>query len=58
MSKVSYIYYMIEFLRHIFGFCGDTWHPNIWHAFMGIPTVSYAIFKIKNWLYYDEDRED
>ena len=49
---------MIEFLRHVFGFCGDTWHPTIWHAFMGIPTVSYAIFKIKNWLHYDEDRED
>tara|TARA_Y100001972_G_scaffold18773_1_gene21463 strand:+ start:16936 stop:17085 length:150 start_codon:yes stop_codon:yes gene_type:complete len=49
---------MIEFLRHLFGFCGDAWHPNIFHLFMGIPTVSYAVFKIKNWLHYDKDRED
>jgi len=49
---------MIEFLRHLFGFCGDTWHPNIFHIIMGVPGISYAVYKIKNWLYYDKDRED
>ena len=21
---------IIEFIKHVFGICGDHWHPNVW----------------------------
>ena len=42
---------MIETLRHIFGLCGDHWHPNIWTFVAGgfglMPIFSYIKFRIK-----------
>lgn len=26
---------MIEFLKHLFGLCGEHWHPNIFHVLLG-----------------------
>jgi|TARA_A100001201_G_scaffold111403_1_gene95387 hypothetical protein len=48
---------MIEFLKHLTGFCGDTWHPNIWHALMGAPTITYAVYKVKNIFNYGKKRK-
>jgi len=48
---------MVEFFRHLFGFCGDHWHPNIFHVIMGAPTVSYAVYKVKTWLYYGNKKK-
>ena len=39
---------MIDFLRHLLGFCGEYWHPNIFHVLIGGSSISYAIFRIKN----------
>ena len=37
---------MFEFLKHALGFCGDHWHPNIWHFILGgfgiIPAFKYG----------------
>jgi hypothetical protein len=49
---------MIEFLKHLFGFCGDSWHPNIFHLIMGAPTVSYMIYKIKTFFSYGKKRKE
>ena len=42
---------MIEFIKHAFGICGEHFHPNIWHLFIGgfgITTIfSYIIVYIK-----------
>ena len=42
---------MIEALKHIFGLCGDHWHPNIWTMAAGgfglVPIFSYLKFKLK-----------
>ena len=48
---------MIEFLKHLTGFCGDTWHPNIWHALMGAPTITYAVYKVKNIFRYGKKKK-
>mgnify|MGYP003633703875 FL=1 len=44
---------MIEFIRHIFGFCGHTWHPNIFTILisgLGLSTpFYYIIFKLKSY---------
>lgn len=38
---------MIEFLRHLFGVCGEA-HPNIFTAlFVSIPGISYITYKLK-----------
>jgi hypothetical protein len=39
---------MIEFFKHMFGFCGEHWHPNIFTIIMGVPAISYLVFKIKH----------
>lgn len=44
---------MIEFIKHLFGFCGEHWHPNIWTALFGgasLTTASiYIKFKLKEY---------
>ena len=43
---------MIEFLKHFFGFCGES-HPSVWNLLIGTPVLGYIIFKIKNYgLFY------
>ena len=37
---------MIEFIKHLFGFCGEP-HLNIWH-FIFTPAGAYLIYKLKN----------
>jgi hypothetical protein len=39
---------MIEFFRHLFGFCGEP-HPNIFTIILGTPTIGYIIYKIKKY---------
>lgn len=42
---------MVEALKHIFGICGDHWHPNIWTMLAGgfgfVPFFSYIRLRIK-----------
>lgn len=42
---------MIEALKHIFGICGDHWHPNIWTMLAGgfgfVPIFSYIRLRVK-----------
>jgi|TARA_B100000073_G_C23262754_1_gene383100 ABC-type Fe3+-siderophore transport system permease subunit len=38
---------MIEFLRHLTGFCGEP-HPSLLTLLLGTPVFSYLIYKIKN----------
>ena len=38
---------MIEFIKHLFGFCGAP-HPNLWHLLYGTPALGYVKYKIKN----------
>ena len=40
---------MIHFLKHLFGFCGES-HPNIFTILMGIPAITFIIYYIKNLL--------
>ena len=37
---------MIEFLKHLFGFCGEA-HPNILTILISTPILGYIIYKIK-----------
>jgi hypothetical protein len=39
---------MIEFVRHALGFCGEHWHPNIFHMLVGGSTISYVAFRVRN----------
>ena len=39
---------MIELVRHALGFCGEHWHPNIFHMLVGGSTISYVAFRVKN----------
>jgi len=42
---------MIEILKHAFGFCGHTWHPNLFTIFLGglglSPALNYIYSKLK-----------
>ena len=38
---------MTEFFKHIFGICGEHWHPNIWTAFASIPIIAPTIYYFK-----------
>ena len=38
---------MIEVLRHVTGFCGEHWHPNIWTAFASSPLIATTAYWIK-----------
>ncbi len=35
---------MIEFLKHLFGFCGES-HINIFILILTLPVISYITFK-------------
>lgn len=39
---------MIEFLKHLFGFCGEHWHPTIFHFLMGGVSASSLWLWIKS----------
>lgn len=38
---------MVEVVKHIFGFCGEYWHPSIWTAFASSPIIAPAVYFIK-----------
>ena len=38
---------MIEVLRHVTGFCGEHWHPNIWTAIASSPLIATTAYWIK-----------
>jgi hypothetical protein len=38
---------MLELVKHILGFCGDHWHPNIWTAFASSPAVLATVHFIR-----------
>ena len=38
---------MIEFIKHIFGFCGEHWHPNVWTAIRSSPIIASTIYYVK-----------
>lgn len=37
---------MIEFIKHLFGFCGEA-HPNLFTLLAGTPALGYMYYKIK-----------
>ena len=39
---------MIEFFRHVLGFCGEHWHPNIWTAAASSPIIASTIYYVKS----------
>lgn len=39
---------MIEVLRHVLGFCGEHWHPNIWTAIASTPIVAPVLYYVKH----------
>tara|TARA_R100000773_G_scaffold3221_1_gene3886 strand:- start:2565 stop:2705 length:141 start_codon:yes stop_codon:yes gene_type:complete len=39
---------MVEFLRHVFGFCGELWHPSLLNIFAFSPIILYGIYYFKN----------
>ena len=38
---------MIELLKHVLGFCGDHWHPNVWTAAASSPLIASTAYYIK-----------
>jgi len=48
---------MIEILKHAFGFCGHTWHPNLFTILLGgfglSPALNYIYSKFKS---YDKSK--
>jgi hypothetical protein len=38
---------MIELFKHIFGICGEHFHPNIWTSMASIPVIATTIHYIK-----------
>tara|TARA_R100000700_G_C3074539_1_gene83093 strand:- start:247 stop:396 length:150 start_codon:yes stop_codon:yes gene_type:complete len=34
---------MIEIVKHSLGFCGETWHPNLWTILYSSP-ILYGLF--------------
>ena len=38
---------MIEFFRHIFGFCGEHFHPNVWTLSKSSPIIVTTVHWIK-----------
>jgi len=41
---------MVEFIKHLFGFCGEP-HLNIFHIILGTPAITYLIYKVKQLLW-------
>jgi hypothetical protein len=42
---------MIETLRHLLGFCGEHWHPNLWTALAGGISFSSIGYYLRYKLY-------
>ena len=38
----------MEFLKHFFGLCGESFHPNIWTVIMGSTGITAALYYIKS----------
>ena len=38
---------VIEFIKHLFGFCGDHWHPNVWPVVASAPIVAPVVYYVK-----------
>ena len=37
---------MVEVIKHIFGFCGEHFHPNIWTVMAGSPIIASTVYYI------------
>ena len=37
----------IEFIKHVFGICGDHWHPNVWMVVASAPIVGPMVYYVK-----------
>ncbi len=52
---------VVEFLKHVFGICGDHWHPNVWTLVASTPIVGPVIFYVKckcgGWFKHKKDCE-
>ena len=50
---------MIEVIKHVLGFCGEHWHPNIWTAAASSPllfgTIHYIKCKCGGWFTHKKD---
>ena len=53
---------MIEFFRHIFGLCGEHFHPNVWTAMASSPfivaTIHYIKCKCGGWFTHKKNCEN
>jgi len=42
---------MVEVLKHVFGFCGHTWHPNLFTILLSglglSQSLNYIYYKVK-----------
>jgi len=38
---------MLELFKHIFGICGDHWHPNVFTAIASSPFIITSVHYIK-----------
>jgi len=38
---------MIEIIKHVTGFCGEHFHPNIWTALAGSPLIASTVYYVK-----------
>lgn len=38
---------MIEVIKHIFGFCGEHWHPNVWTVMASSPIIATTVHWVK-----------
>jgi len=51
---------MIEILRHVLGFCGEHWHPNIWTAIASTPIIAPIVYYFKvtwrKWFTYSKNK--
>tara|TARA_R100000322_G_scaffold95129_1_gene59885 strand:+ start:88 stop:261 length:174 start_codon:yes stop_codon:yes gene_type:complete len=52
---------VIEFIKHLFGFCGDHWHPNVWTVVASAPIVAPVVYYVKckcgGWFKHKKDCE-
>ena len=44
----SYLYYMIELIKHTLGICGEP-HPSLLTLLLGTSAISYIYYKIKSY---------
>ena len=38
---------MVEVIKHVFGICGEHWHPNVWTAAAASPLIATTFYYIK-----------